>query len=186
MSIDSVSDLAYPSSKAISTPSIVLAPENMPTTSPKEAQSPQLGQCTLPMNKDEDEDVASITHSLLTSAIDFSHIAEQDFSYNMPDGFVPNDPDGQYFYPIYVKIPKYRKWDREPKLMLAPFVQYSLDFTYITGSAGKNEETHMVPIYIGRKACFFQKMMTSKWNDLKRGSDQEFAVNKAVMMAADP
>jgi hypothetical protein len=29
-------------------------------------------------------------------------------------------------------------------------------------------------------------MTTSKWNDLKRGSEQEFAVNEAVIMAADP
>jgi hypothetical protein len=41
-----------------------------------------------------------------------------------------------------------------------------------------------VPVFIGRKARFFQKMTTSKWNDLKRGSEQEFAVNEAVTMAA--
>jgi hypothetical protein len=182
MSTASISDLAYPSSEAGSTPSIVSAPENMPISgSPK-----QLARRTLPMNEDEDDDVASVTHSLSTSAIDFSHIAEQDFSYDMPDGFVPNDPEGAYFYPIYVKNPKYGKWDREPRLMLAPFVQYSLDFTYVTGSAGKNEERRVVPVFIGRKARFFQKMTTDKWNDLKRGSEQEFAVNEAINMAADP
>jgi hypothetical protein len=152
MSAASITDLAYPSSKAISTPSIISAPENMPTTSSPKPLSPQLGQRTLPMNEDDDDDVASITHSLLTSAIDYSHVAEQDFSHDMPDGFVPNDPEGAYFYPIYVKNPKYGKWDREPRLMLAPFVQYSLDFTYVTGSAGKNEDRHIVPVFIGRKA----------------------------------
>jgi hypothetical protein len=186
MSIATISDLAYPSSEAISTPSVISAPENTPTTGSPKLLSPQLGRRTLPMNEDEDDEVASVTHSLLTSAIDYSHVAEQDFSYDMPDGFVPNDPEGAYFYPIYVKNPKYGKWDREPRLMLAPFVQYSLDFTYITGSAGKNEERRVVPVFIGRKARFFQKMTTGKWNDLKRGSDQEFAVNEAVTMATDP
>jgi hypothetical protein len=95
-------------------------------------------------------------------------------------------PEGPYFYPVYVKNPKWGKWDNEPKLMLAPFVQYTLDFTYVTGSAGKNEDRRVVPVYVGRKACFFQKMTTSKWNDLKRGSEQEFAVNEAVTMASDP
>jgi hypothetical protein len=139
------------------------------------------------MKEDKDEDnVASVVQSLLTSTIDYSHIAEQDFSYNMPDGFVPNDPEGRYFYPVYVKNPKFRKWDKEPKLMLAPFVWYTVNFTYVTGSAGRNEENCTVPVFIGRKAHFFQKMMTDKWNDLKQGSNQEFAVNEAIALAGDP
>jgi hypothetical protein len=126
MSTASISDLAYPSSEAISTPSIISPPENMPTIGSPKPLSPQLGRHTLPINEKDEDDVASITQSLLTSAIDYSHIAEQDFSYDMPDGFVPNDPEGPYFYPVYVKNPKWGKWDNEPKLMLAPFVLISI------------------------------------------------------------
>jgi hypothetical protein len=136
--------------------------------------------------EDDNDNVASVTHSLLTSAIDYNHIAEQNFSVDAPDGFVPNDPEGHYFYPIYVKNPKFRKWDNEPRLMFAPYIQYTPNYTYTTGSAGRNEEPCTAPVFVGCKACFYQKMTQSKWNDLKRGSKQEFAVNKALAVAGDP
>jgi hypothetical protein len=136
--------------------------------------------------EDNDDNVASVTHSLLTSTIDYNHITEQNFSINAPDGFVPNDPKGCYFYPIYVKNPKFGKWDNEPCLMLTPYIQYSTNYTYVTGSAGRNKELRTVPVFVGHRVHFYQKMAQAKWDDLKRGSHQEFAVNEVLMIAGDP
>jgi hypothetical protein len=105
----------------------------------------------------------------------------------MPDGFVPNDPEGAYFYPSLCEESQVWQMGQGAKTHVGP-LRSVLPRLHLRNRVSREERRsrRTVPVYIGRKACFFQKMTTGKWNDLKRGSDQEFAVNEAVTMAADP
>jgi hypothetical protein len=70
--------------------------------------------------------------------------------------------------------------------MLAPYIQYSSDYTKVTGTEGVGFERRTIPVYIGKRARHFQKMTTEKWRYLRRDTDTEFTVNEALAEIGDP
>jgi hypothetical protein len=70
--------------------------------------------------------------------------------------------------------------------MLAPYIQYSSDYTKVMGTEGMGFECRTIPVYIGKRARHFQKMTTEKWRYLHCDTDTEFAVNKAMAEISDP
>ena len=67
-----------------------------------------------------------------------------------PPGYVPNDPASHHFYPVYVNNSLFSKWDGQDCLILTKYIQYSPDFTHITGIEAIWMETHTIPVYLGR------------------------------------
>jgi hypothetical protein len=104
----------------------VSAPENTPIC----LLSPQLARCTelLPLLED--------VNDAATSIIEYLSVADPTPNEEVPVGFVPNNRDGRHFYPIYVRNPKFGKWDLEPKMVIASYIKYSLNYTQVTGSMG--------------------------------------------------
>jgi hypothetical protein len=90
-------------------PSAVSAPENMPVC----PLSPQLARRTERLPVLEDIDDAA------TSVIEYLTVDDPIPNEEAPVGFVPNNRDGRHFYPIYMRNPKYSKWDLEPKMVIA-------------------------------------------------------------------
>ena len=70
--------------------------------------------------------------------------------------------------------------------MIAPYIQYSPDFTKVTGTEGIGFECRTIPVYIGRRLRVAQKMTSEKWKYLCRGTDTEFVVNDALAEIGDP
>ena len=106
--------------------------------------------------------------------------------YAPPVGFIPNDHDGRHFYPVYVKDSHYDLAAGGACTMIAPFIQYSPDFTKVTGTEGLSFERRTIPVYIGRRSRAVQKMTTEKWKYLRRDTDTEFVVNEALAEIGDP
>jgi hypothetical protein len=140
-------------------PSAVSAPEN----TPDRPLSPQLAQRTEPLLILEDVDDTA------TSII----------------GFIPNNRDGRHFYPIYMRNPKFGKWDLEPKMVIASYIKYSLNYTSVTGSMGQGQEECTLPVQVGCRAQYYATMTTAMWRDLERGSSKEFAVNDCLADIGD-
>jgi hypothetical protein len=135
------------------TPSIVSVPDN----TPERPLTPQLARHTEPF----DEEVASTFGRL--STIDYNQPEEEEDPYRAPPGFIPNSRDGRLFYPVYVKDSNYDATTGGSHTMLAPYIQYSSDYTKVTGTEGVGFERRTIPVYIGKRACHFQKMTTEKW-----------------------
>ena len=70
--------------------------------------------------------------------------------------------------------------------MITPFIQYSPDFTKVTGTEGVSFEWRTIPVYIGRRSRAAQKMTTEKWKYLRRDTNTEFVVNEALAEIGDP
>jgi hypothetical protein len=96
-----------------------------------------------------------------------------------------NNRDGRHFYPIYVHNPKFGKWDLEPKMVIATYIKYSLDYTSVMGSMGQGQEERTLPVQVGCRAQYYAAMMTAMWRDLERGSSKEFAVNDCLADIGD-
>jgi hypothetical protein len=156
-------------------PSTVSAPENTPIC----PLSPQLARRTEQLPVLEDVDDAA------TSIIEYLSVANPIPNEEAPIGFVPNNRDGRHFYPIYVCNPKYGKWDLEPKMVIATYIKYSLDYTSVTGSMGQGQEERTLPVQVGRRAQYYTAMTTAMWRDLERGSSKEFAVNDCLADISD-
>jgi hypothetical protein len=75
--------------------------------------SPQLARRTERLPVLEDIDDAA------TSVIEYLTVDDPIPNEEAPVGFVPNNRDGRHFYPIYMRNPKYSKWDLEPKMVIA-------------------------------------------------------------------
>jgi len=126
----------------------------------------------------------------VTSAIDYKREVENDEEDDeVPVGFIPNDPLGHMFYPIYVKNPAYRptrSGHEGRRLRLAPYIKYSPDYTMVFGTNGKGHEIRSTPVYVGRRARSPAHMTLAMWKELEEGAPHEFAVNKALMVEGDP
>jgi len=126
----------------------------------------------------------------VTSAIDYEREVENDKEDDeAPVGFIPNDPLGRMFYPIYVKNPAYcptRSGYEGRRLRLAPYIKYSPDYMMVFGTNGKGHEIRSTPIYVGRRARSPAHMTPVMWKELEEGAPQEFAVNEALMVEGDP
>ncbi len=141
----------------------------------------QLGRWTIP--------IVEVT-TTVTSAIDYKQEVENDEEDNeAPVGYIPNDPLGHMFYPIYVKNPAYhptRQGHKGRRLQLAPYIKYAPDYTMVFGTNSKGQEIRSTPIYVGRRARSPAHMTPAMWKELEEGAPQEFAVNEALMVEGDP
>jgi hypothetical protein len=120
-----------------------------------------------------------------TSVIEYLSVADPTPTEEALVGFVPNNRDGRHFYPIYVCNPKFGKWDLEPKMVIASYIKYALDYTTVTGSMGQGHEERMLPVQVGRRVQYYAAMTTAMWRDLERGSSKEFAVNDCLADIGD-
>jgi len=130
----------------------------------------QLGRRTVPI-----VEVATT----VTSTINYEREAERDDeeSEEAPVGYIPNDPLGRMFYPIYVKNPDYRPTQRGyegRRLRLAPYIKYSPEYTMVFGTNGKGQEIRSTPVYVGRRARSAAHMTPAMWKELEEGAPQEF------------
>ena len=106
-----------------------------------------------------------------------------------PPGFINNVPDHPFYYRIYVRNPQYSanqsNWAKE-RLIVAPYIKYSADYTHIEGSAGVSTETRSCPVQIDRRVPTHAPMTPIKWRHLRNGSDREFAINMALAQINNP
>jgi hypothetical protein len=145
-------------------PSVVSAPDNTP-----EPLSPQLARRSLPIREDKEE-----------SAVNYDRAEEQLTELTAPVGYIPNTPLSKHFYPIYVTTKKYREEGTGPRIVIAPFIKYNPDYTYVFGTEGEGCEIRNVPVQVGRRAQHYERMTGAKWRDLRRGDTWEFAINEAL------
>ena len=171
----SIGDLAYPASSPSQTPSV-------PDNTPERPLTPQLARRTEPF---PDDDAISVDHSALSSAINYDQ-PQYDDKDDAPVGFIPNDPTSRHYYPIYVPNPLFGKWDEQDRTKVAKYIQYNVDYTYVTGTEGRGYTQRTTPVYIGRRANTRSPMTKAKWEDFKRGSPREFVINEAIADMADP
>jgi hypothetical protein len=99
--------------------SVVSAPDNTP-----EPLSPQLARRSVPIREDEEEE----------SAVNYDRAEEQLTELTAPVGYIPNTPHSKHFYPIYVMTKKYREEGTGPRIVIAPFIKYNPDYTYVFGT----------------------------------------------------
>src|SRR6266702_4444156 len=141
----------------------------------------QLGRRTVPI-----VEIAK----MVTSEINYEQEIEIDEEDDeVPVGFIPNDPLGCMFYPIYVKNPAYRptrSGHKGRRLRLAPYIKYSPDYTMVFGTNGRGHEIRSTPVYVGRRSRSPTHMTPAMWKELEEGAPQEFAVNEALMVEGDP
>jgi hypothetical protein len=163
-------------------PSVVSAPENTP-----EPLSPQLARRSLPIREDEEEETPQLAHRSLPiredeeeSAVSYDRAEEQLTELTAPVGYIPNTPDSKHFYPIYVTTKKYREEGTGPRIVIAPFIKYNPDYTYVFGTEGEGCEIRNIPVQVGRRAQQYERMTRAKWRDLRRGDIREFAINEAL------
>ena len=156
------------------TPSASSVPHNTPVDNdtPNQPLTPQLAIRSLPIEEDA------------ISSIDYQSVVEDPDA--PPAGFILNELDCRHFYPIHVPNPKYSKWDNEPRSIIARYIQYSADYTYVTGTTGRGYSQHRIPVYIGRQTSFYTTMTKDKWREFRRGAPQEFLINEAIADMADP
>ncbi len=141
----------------------------------------QLGRRTVPI-----VEIATTVTSTINYEREIENDEEDD---EAPVGFIPNDPLGRMFYPIYVKNPAYcptRSGHEGRRLRLAPYIKYALDYTMVFGTNGKGHEIRSTPVYVGRRARSPAHMTPAMWKELEEGALQEFAVNEALMVEGDP
>ena len=119
-----------------------------PEPTPEEVPTPQLACRTLPMpesNNDEDSEV---------NYEDPEESNQENQPLVPPPGYITNNPEHPFYYHIYVRNPLYRAnqgdWTHK-RLIMAPLIKYSTDYTMVTGSAGRGIETHSCPVQIDRR-----------------------------------
>ena len=118
---------------------------------------------------------------------------EEDNKENQPPrplpGFINNNPDHPFYYRIYVRNPLYcaneGDWTHK-RLIVAPFIKYSTDYTHVEGSAGVGTETRSCPVQIDRRVPTHAPMTPTKWRYLRNGDHREFAINMALAQINDP
>ena len=104
-------------------------------------------------------------------------------------GFIDNNPDHPFYYRIYVRNPLYRanKGDRtNERLIVAPFIKYSANYTHVEGSAGVGTKTRSCPVQIDRRVPSHAPMTAVKWRHLRNGNEREFAINMALAQINNP
>ena len=106
-----------------------------------------------------------------------------------PPGFITNNPDHPFYYRIYVRNPLYRAnegdWTHK-RLIVAPYIKYSTDYTHVTGSAGEGTQTCSCPVQIDRRVPTHAPMTPVKWRHLRNSNEREFAINMALTQINDP
>ena len=69
--------------------------------------------------------------------------------------------------------------------MLASFIKYTTDYTHVSGMMGIGHEIRTIPVVVGRRACFYEKVSVEQWRQLQRGNEHEFVVNKVLAQLGD-
>ena len=106
-----------------------------------------------------------------------------------PPGFINNNPNHPFYYCIYIRNPLYcaneGNWTHK-KLILAPYIKYSANYTMVEGSAGIGTESHSCSVQIDRRVPTHAPMNPIKWRHLRQGNEREFAINMALAQINDP
>ena len=106
-----------------------------------------------------------------------------------PPGYITNNPEHPFYYCIYVRNPLYcanqGDWTHE-RLIVAPFIKYSADYTMVTGCAGRGMETRSCPVQIDRRVPTHHPMTPLKGKHLRNGNEREFGINMALAQMNDP
>ena len=104
-------------------------------------------------------------------------------------GFINNNPDHPFYYHIYVRNPLYCTNEGDlthKRLIMAPYIKYSADYTHIEGSAGIGTEIRSCPVQVDRRVPTHAPMTFAKWRHLRNGDQREFAINMALMQINNP
>ena len=136
----------------------------------------------LPMKEDNDNEDSEVNYE------DPEEANKENHPPRPPPGFMNNNPDHP-FYHIYVRNTLYRAnegdWTHK-RLIIAPFIKYSTNYTHVEGSAGVGTETHSCPVQIDRRVPSHAPMTTVKWRHLRNGNEKEFTINMALAQINDP
>ena len=202
MSAASTTDLRYPATEVqniatfsslpasspppTSTPSIPSTPENTPTRTP----TPQLGCRSVPIIEKNDDEDSEIDYS----GADTITNNKENQPPRPPIGFIPNTADSLYFYPIYVRNPAYRGScndndftpGREQRVILAPFIKYSTDYTHVFGTLGEGHEQRSLPVQLGKRVSFPRHIKPEEWKHLESENEREFTINAVLTEINDP
>ena len=166
----------------MSTFSIVVPPAGTPVPTPTDSSipSPPDNTPTNPLSpiNDNDDAVTSIIsyHEQSTPTVDLSV---------PPLGYIHNDMDSRFFYPIYIKNQLHNS-DGGDKYILAPFIKYTADYTQVHGTQGTGCEIRTLPVQIGQVVRYANNMTTEQWNHLRRNNEQQFMVDEALEQLGDP
>ena len=162
--------------------SIVVPSAGAPVPTPTDSSLPSPPDNTptnllSPIN-DNDNAITSIIsyHEQAAPAIDLSV---------PPLGYIRNDMDSRFFYPIYIKN-QLHNINGGDKYILAPFIKYTSDYTQVHGTQGTGCEIRTLPVQIGRVVRYANNMTTEMWGRLRRGSEQQFMVDEALEQLGDP
>lgn len=147
-------------------------PDNTPAETPATWPTPQLAHHTTPFSEEEEEEVFS--------SVDYEESNKENKAPIPPPGFIHNNAQHPFFYPIYLPTRPNRATS------LAPFICYSPDYTLVAGSSGIGSETHTMPIYLTKNAGHSFNMTSNKWANIARGSPKEFVINMALDEINDP
>ena len=202
MSAASTTDLRYPATEVHnvatfsslptslppppSTPSLPSPPDNTPNCSP----TPQLGCRSVPIvEKDDDED-SEINYD----GADTNGNNKENQPPRAPVSYIPNIPDSLLFYPVYVKNPAYRgphqdndfTPGREQRVILAPFIKYSTDYTQVFGTLGEGQEVRSLAVQVGKRVKFPQCIKAAEWKHLEQDNEREFGINAVLTRSMTP
>ena len=108
--------MAMPSVAGSNSLSVVLAPENTPTS---HSPTPQLAIWTEPI-MDHDND----------SMVNYSQSEVEEDDNTAPTGCLTNNPTSRHFYPIYLTNPLFGHGREQPCVVLAKYIKYSTDYRY--------------------------------------------------------
>ena len=129
--------------------------------------------------------------------VDTQQVDDETVNYDVPDitttctdeapvGFIPNDPDSDTYYPVYIPNPNYVSSGQGLRIMVAPYIMYSPDYLHVTGTRGQGHERRTIPVYIGREARHFQIMTSAMWKDFEYDGEMEFLVNDSMAHLNNP
>ena len=69
--------------------------------------------------------------------------------------------------------------------MLTSFIKYTTDYTYVSRTMGIGHEICTIPVVVGRRAHFYEKVSAEQWRQLQRDNEHEFAVNEVLTQLGD-
>ena len=148
-----------------------------PEPTPEEAPTPQLARHTLPMPESNDGEDSEVNYE------DPVEPSPENQPLIPPLGYITNNPEHPFYYHIYVRNPAYHAnqgdWTHE-RLIVAPFIKYSTNYTMVMGSVGRGLETRSCPVQIDRGVPTHHPMTPLKWKHLRNGNEREFGINMAL------
>ena len=152
----------------------------VPTPTDSSLPSPPDNTPTNPLSPIDDNDDA------ITSIISNHEQTAPAINLSVPQlGYIRNDMDSRFFYPIYIKNQLHNS-DGGDKYILAPFIKYTADYTQVHRTQGTGCEICTLPVQIGQVVRYANNMTSEMWGHLRRGSKQQFMVDEALEQLGDP